>query len=220
MTVGRIPSIEGGIQPTIVDAKGDLITAVAADTPARLGVGSDGQLLTADSTAATGIKWATPAVSVPSLNEQVFTSSGSFTVPTGVTKLWVEIIGGGGGGAREGDYGGGGGGIAGGRINQQFTVTPAASLTVTIGAGGAARATRGDGNAGTATTFDSVSADAGAGGFMSQNNQISGAASNGGSAWGAGKNGGGSAAANSGAGGGGNNGGAGGSGRVIVRWLA
>lgn len=49
------------IQNTIVDAKGDLITATAADTPARLGVGTNGQILTADSTAATGIKWATPA---------------------------------------------------------------------------------------------------------------------------------------------------------------
>ena len=47
------------IQNTIVDAKGDLIGATAADTPARLAVGTNGQVLTADSTAATGLAWAT-----------------------------------------------------------------------------------------------------------------------------------------------------------------
>ncbi len=45
------------IQNAIVDAKGDLISATAADTPARLAVGTDGQVLIADSTASTGIKW-------------------------------------------------------------------------------------------------------------------------------------------------------------------
>ena len=49
------------IQNAIVDAKGDLIAATAADTPARLAVGTNGQVLQADSTAATGLKWATPS---------------------------------------------------------------------------------------------------------------------------------------------------------------
>ena len=44
---------------TILDAKGDLISATAADTPARLAVGANGTVLTADSTTATGLKWAT-----------------------------------------------------------------------------------------------------------------------------------------------------------------
>jgi hypothetical protein len=61
MTIGRIPSIEGGIQPTIFDAKADILTATAADTPARLAVGTTGQVLTVDSTTATGLKWATPS---------------------------------------------------------------------------------------------------------------------------------------------------------------
>jgi len=47
------------IQNAIVDAKGDLISATAADTPARLAVGTNGQVLTADSTQSTGLAWTT-----------------------------------------------------------------------------------------------------------------------------------------------------------------
>ena len=84
MTTGRLPSIEGGIQPTIVDAKGDLIAATAADTPARLAVGANDTILTADSSEATGLKWATPASSSPTSASATVatsqtTSSGSYT---------------------------------------------------------------------------------------------------------------------------------------------
>jgi hypothetical protein len=49
------------IAKTIVDAKGDLIAATAADTVSRLAVGANNTVLTADSTTATGLKWATPS---------------------------------------------------------------------------------------------------------------------------------------------------------------
>jgi hypothetical protein len=49
------------IQNSIVDAKGDLISATADNTPARIAVGTNGQTLVADSTASTGLKWATPS---------------------------------------------------------------------------------------------------------------------------------------------------------------
>lgn len=52
------PDDADAIQNAIVDAKGDLIAATAADTPARLAVGTNGQVLTADSSTATGLKWA------------------------------------------------------------------------------------------------------------------------------------------------------------------
>jgi hypothetical protein len=45
------------IQNAIVDAKGDLIAASAADTPARLAVGANGETLVADSSATTGLRY-------------------------------------------------------------------------------------------------------------------------------------------------------------------
>ena len=50
------------IQNAIVDAKGDLIAASAADTPARLAVGANGETLVADSSTATGLKWTKPKI--------------------------------------------------------------------------------------------------------------------------------------------------------------
>jgi len=48
----------GAIPASIIDAKGDVIVGTAADTAARLAVGADGQVLTADSAEASGVKWA------------------------------------------------------------------------------------------------------------------------------------------------------------------
>jgi len=47
------------IQNAIVDAKGDLIAASAADTPARLAVGNNGETLVADSSTSTGLRYQT-----------------------------------------------------------------------------------------------------------------------------------------------------------------
>jgi hypothetical protein len=46
---------------TAIDAKGDLIGGTGADTFSRLAVGTNGQVLTADSAEATGMKWNTVA---------------------------------------------------------------------------------------------------------------------------------------------------------------
>ena len=158
------------INPTIVDAKGDIIAATAADTVARLAVGSNDAVLTADSSTATGLKWA--AVAGGYANYQTFTSSTTWTVPTGITKCAVYLLGGGGGGAsgRIGPSGfttTGGSGGAGGIIGFEpfYTVTPGASVTVTIGAGGAGGALRSsttnyvdglDGASGSQTVFGAL----------------------------------------------------------------
>jgi hypothetical protein len=98
MTIGRLPSVEGGIQPTIVDAKGDIIAATAADTPARLAVGANDTVLTADSSTATGIKWAAPSstevYSLINTGGTALTGSTTITV-SGLNsdKLFIVMLG-------------------------------------------------------------------------------------------------------------------------------
>jgi hypothetical protein len=78
------------IQNTIVDAKGDLIAATAADTPARLAVGTNGQVLTADSTAATGLKWATAATGGMTLLSTT-SLTGSTVNITGISTSYKQL---------------------------------------------------------------------------------------------------------------------------------
>jgi hypothetical protein len=61
MAIGRIPEPGTGIPESIIAAKGDLLTGTANDVPAVLSVGTNGHTLVADSSAATGLKWAAPA---------------------------------------------------------------------------------------------------------------------------------------------------------------
>jgi len=48
------------VQPTVVNAKGDILAGTANDTLSARSVGSNGQLLVADSSEATGLNWLTP----------------------------------------------------------------------------------------------------------------------------------------------------------------
>jgi hypothetical protein len=76
------------IQKTIVDAKGDIIVATASDAVDRLAVGTNGQVLTADSSTGTGLKWAAggKVLQVVSFvyGTQTSSTSGTFA-DTGVT---------------------------------------------------------------------------------------------------------------------------------------
>jgi len=88
---------------------------------------------------------------VPPQSES-FTSSGTFSVPNGLSSADVLVVAGGGGGS--GDNGGGGG--AGGLIFfPSYPVTPSGIVTVTVGCGG--NGTSGDGQTGQDSVFGSPS---------------------------------------------------------------
>jgi hypothetical protein len=55
-----VATADAAIPKSLVTAKGDVIGATASGVPDNLAVGTNGQVLTADSTTAMGIKWATP----------------------------------------------------------------------------------------------------------------------------------------------------------------
>lgn len=60
---------------TAIDAKGDLIVGTGADTFARLAVGANDTVLTADSSTATGLKWAAPAGGATFVGANVYATS-------------------------------------------------------------------------------------------------------------------------------------------------
>ena len=67
---------------TAIDAKGDLIAGTGADAFSRLAVGANNTILTADSTTATGLKWAAPASTgaLTLITRSAFSGSTSVTV--------------------------------------------------------------------------------------------------------------------------------------------
>jgi hypothetical protein len=80
-----VATADAAIPKSTVTTKGDLIAATAASTPARLGVGSNGQVLTADSAQGTGIKWATP-YALPSQTG----NAGKYLSTNGTVESWAE----------------------------------------------------------------------------------------------------------------------------------
>lgn len=79
----HVGTLTGYIQDSLFDAKGDLIVASANDTPARLAVGTNAQVLTADSTQTLGVKWATPAAAGSVATDAIFDAKGDLPVGTG-----------------------------------------------------------------------------------------------------------------------------------------
>lgn len=75
------------IPKSLVDAKGDLLVGTADNTVGRLGVGSDGQVLTADTASAGGVKWAAAGGAPAGTRGQAITYDASNN-PVAVTPPW------------------------------------------------------------------------------------------------------------------------------------
>ncbi len=93
------------------------------------------------------------AQSTTTSGRELFTSSGTFTAPTGITKVYLTMCGGGGGGDEGSGAGAGGGGGGASVIKYPYTVIGGNNYTVTIGAagdGGTSPTAGGD------TVFDSL----------------------------------------------------------------
>lgn len=148
---GDLPITEGGTGQSTAQ------TAIDALLPSQ--AGNSGKFLT---TNATNASWGT------AIRSELFTSSGTFTAPTGVTTVFLTMCGGGGGGGGSGSAtrsGGGGGGLSCYRV--AYTVVAGNNYTVTVGAGGAGGAGGGanNGSTGGASSFDTtISVDGGLGG--------------------------------------------------------
>jgi hypothetical protein len=82
-----VATANAAIPKSLVTAKGDVVGATASGVPDNLAVGTNGQVLTADSTTAMGIKWATPAVSTLDLTLNAQTGTTYTLIASDVNKL-------------------------------------------------------------------------------------------------------------------------------------
>jgi hypothetical protein len=88
-----VATANAAIPKSLVTTKGDIVTATAGSTPARLGVGTNGQVLTADSTTATGIKWASQTPTGWSFLTSGSVTTGSTIVISGLSSYNRIMIG-------------------------------------------------------------------------------------------------------------------------------
>jgi hypothetical protein len=118
-------------------------------TPAQNSVNLDKLATTGTASSSTFLRgdmaWTAVSDTSGLASMQVFTSSGTWTKPSGITKVMVEVLGAGGSGSYTASGGFNGGG-AGGYAKKLLDVSSVSSATITVGTGGAGNL--GAGNAG------------------------------------------------------------------------
>ena len=153
---GTLPVANGGTGASTLTSA-NVILGAGTSAVTFVAPGSSGNVLTSD-----GSTWTSAAAPAGGFsNMQVFTGSGTFTIPTGITKVKATVTGGGGRGTNTTiNIGGGGGGTA---IEIISGLIPANTVTVTVGAGGSG----GTATGGTSSFGPFCSATGGGGGVSS-----------------------------------------------------
>ena len=140
------------LNASATDPDGDTITysVTTGSLPAGLSISSSTGLITGTATAVgsnttttftvsaatssdTSTRQFSITVSAPVITSYTSTGSGTFSVPTGLTTLDVLVVAGGGGGGYNNSGGAGAGGLI---YRPAFPVTPAGSVSYTVGGGG------------------------------------------------------------------------------------
>lgn len=178
--VNAVPVANGGTGATTATAaRTNLGLVIGTNVPSPTGTGASGtwpititngvyttgdQTIGGTKTFTNGVRFndgttqTTASTAYPGAKFQLFTTSGTFTVPAGITSLFVRVWGAGGGGAGGSPTSGplydGGTGGRGGFVEAGISgLTPGASITVTVGTGGNGAAAGANSGAGGTSSF-------------------------------------------------------------------
>jgi len=149
---GTLAVAKGGLGADFsAQAWGSILYFSATGVISALAAGTSGQFLKTQGAGANPT-WGSAGTS------QMFLSTGTFTAPTGVTKVMVTVCGGGGGGGGTTNNNRSGGGGAGAHVERVgVDVVAGNNYTVTVGAGGAGGVGAADGVDGGVSSFAGAS---------------------------------------------------------------